>query len=376
MYDVKFGDCFQLTGNLFPEGLVVDFGSMYNLGRRFDDIITDFHYTKPDKLLLSHYHIDHLSGLLYMMASGYYYQFNEILIPDIFSTRGLNRAIVLLYLEEFLNSCILPQRGRGRRYTLLEFVTYLCVHPMKITLLKRGDKFHSSIDTCTVLWPDEKYIVNYADAVLRQFDISNDALQELINASESLANIVLSLTTARENTIGGSYQEILLTIRRQLDGVFEEYNFLDQLLNHKIELKKFAHSINLVFHNSIDGNRENFLFTGDIETGAMKQIEANPSKIPELNLHKQYEYIKIPHHGTSNHFYDYTSHSPTNILISNGRCRKSSYMITNDYFNLYSINSKIYCSNCNWCKQRAIPPLVCDCTNRSIIWPDIKKYIP
>lgn len=375
MYNVQFGDCFQLTENLFSPGLVIDFGSLSNLGGQFDKIIEHFKVTKPSKLLLSHYHIDHLSGLIYMMRNGNAYNFDEILIPDIFSTRGLRRAIVLLYFDDFLRSCILPRRGNGRIYTLLEFTTYLCSNPKRVTLLKRGDIFprNDKFDTCTVLWPDENYIANYANELLQSFEINDDVIQGLIGISEITANLILSLGESDETAYEARNQEILLTIQNRLDTVFDNENLQNQLLQHQTKLIKFAHSVNVVFHNSKDGEN-NFLFTGDIETHDMKRIEANPDKNSSLYLHSKYEYIKIPHHGTKKHFYDYTSYSPSKILIPNGDSKKlTSYMITEDYSKRYSKISKMYCSNCNFCEGWGLGK--CTCSNREIIWPDVQKYI-
>lgn len=368
MYNVKFGDCFQLADDLYPDGLVVDFGSLSALGSQFDKIVDHFDSTKPKKILISHYHLDHLSGLLYMMTNGLVYKFSEILIPDIFSTRGLQRAIVLLYLNDFLESCNMPRRGRGTKYTLLEFATYLCANPLKVRLLKRSDKF----DACTVLWPDEKHIVKYADELLLLFDNSSAFVKELTDISDITAHLITTLIESGTNTISERHQETLLTIRTRLDNLSRHHDLQYQLLRYQTQLTSFGHTVNVVFHNSVNGDN-NFLFTGDIEKKDMKIIEVNTDKNPELDLHMEYKYIKIPHHGTSAHFYDYTRYLPKNILISNGKSRVlNSYMIASDYSKLYSTTTKLYCSNCNFCEAWATS---CRCTNRQIIWPDTQKYI-
>ena len=71
MYNVGFGDCFCLRDR--KKSLLVDFGTnnsrIEGRPRReiFDVIISDLSTIKSKNLLLTHFHMDHLSGLLYMM---------------------------------------------------------------------------------------------------------------------------------------------------------------------------------------------------------------------------------------------------------------------------------------------------------------------
>ena len=71
MYNVGFGDCFCLRDR--KKSLLVDFGTnnsrIEGHPRReiFDVIISDLSTIKSKNLLLTHFHMDHLSGLLYMM---------------------------------------------------------------------------------------------------------------------------------------------------------------------------------------------------------------------------------------------------------------------------------------------------------------------
>ena len=73
MYNVGFGDCFCLRDR--KKSLLVDFGTnnsrIEGRPRReiFDVIISDLSTIKSKNLLLTHFHMDHLSGLLYMMQN-------------------------------------------------------------------------------------------------------------------------------------------------------------------------------------------------------------------------------------------------------------------------------------------------------------------
>ena len=71
MYNVGFGDCFCIRDR--KSSLLVDFGAanskIEGRPRRevFDVIISDLTTIRKKNLLLTHFHMDHLSGLLYMM---------------------------------------------------------------------------------------------------------------------------------------------------------------------------------------------------------------------------------------------------------------------------------------------------------------------
>lgn len=89
MYNVGFGDCFCLRDR--KKSLLVDFGTSNSRieGRprkeAFDVIISDFTTIERKNLLLTHFHLDHLSGLLYMMKHrSSSYEFGKIYLPDVF----------------------------------------------------------------------------------------------------------------------------------------------------------------------------------------------------------------------------------------------------------------------------------------------------
>ena len=73
MYNVGFGDCFCIRDR--KSSLLVDFGAanskIEGRPRRevFDVIISDLTTIRKKNLLLTHFHPDHVSGLLYMMRT-------------------------------------------------------------------------------------------------------------------------------------------------------------------------------------------------------------------------------------------------------------------------------------------------------------------
>ena len=115
MYNVGFGDCFCLRDR--KKSLLVDFGTnnsrIEGRPRReiFDVIISDLSTINCKNLLLTHFHMDHLSGLLYMMKNrDSSLDFGKIYLPDVFSKEEMSRTLVLLLLADLLKESGLPSR--------------------------------------------------------------------------------------------------------------------------------------------------------------------------------------------------------------------------------------------------------------------------
>ena len=51
--------------------------------------------------------------------------------------------------------------------------------------------------------------------------------------------------------------------------------------------------------------KRNILFTDDVETKDMKNIMLRTN--PKLKLHEEYDIIKISHHGTEHHHFDFSN---------------------------------------------------------------------
>jgi len=359
MYDVKFGDCFQIKVHN-DYGLVVDFGSMHNLDKQFIKIIKHFSCTSPKKILLSHYHMDHLSGLLFMMNNKgvHQYNFDEILLPDVFSGKGAASEIALLILDK----CILPKHKKYGHYTLLELVKYLCRNSINIKFLSRGVAF----DEYIALWPDKKRIKDDADKILDSLKLNyNDMIQKLLKIAERLREIVNLLTVESFGDRRTGVLEEIINIEEEINSIFVNDDLSKAI--SKLKLTEFGHSVNIVFQNKNDSDN-NILFTGDIDKGSMGKIKKFNVSTPNLNLHEKYEYIKIPHHGTLNHFYDFKKYKPQKILIPNGKHRAKSYRITDKYYEKHQGISKFYCSNSNWCEQRECGSSKCCCNEKAVVF--------
>ena len=92
MYNVGYGDCFCLRDR--KGSLLVDFGTSNSRieGRprkeTFDVIISDLTTIEKKNLLLTHFHLDHLSGLLYMMKHrSSSYELGKFIFPMCFQKK-------------------------------------------------------------------------------------------------------------------------------------------------------------------------------------------------------------------------------------------------------------------------------------------------
>ena len=97
------------------KNLLVDFGTSNNrIGglRRsevFDAVMSDLSTISHKNLLLTHFHQDHLSVLLYMMKKRKNsYEFVRIYLPDVFSRPEMSRTLALMriYLAEKVRSSV------------------------------------------------------------------------------------------------------------------------------------------------------------------------------------------------------------------------------------------------------------------------------
>jgi ribonuclease BN (tRNA processing enzyme) len=438
MYNVGFGDCFCLRDR--KKSLLVDFGTnnsrIEGRPRReiFDVIISDLSTIKSKNLLLTHFHPDHVSGLLYMMRYRRdAYEFEKIYLPDVFSGPEMKYTLALLLLADVTKKASLP----GRRVSLFALAEALCARKVKIDLLSRGSEFEGKY---TALWPDVSEVSRETEEVFNSLiENHENAMTELVNIAEEVRELFLSMTeetleaeekseplSVPEDTDG---PESSLKDPREYSGENEEYTQeklvlanedagaaiedtaedpeetekerVRRLNPEKLEkkfrelqateefqallesaekqghsLRQFRHKISLAFQNTIDGEL-NLLFTGDVQPQYMKMIAENYDG--KIQLHEHYWCIKVPHHGTESHFFDFSGFSPENMMIPNGAYydnskKKSKNQRTSmQYGGLFYINdAHMYCSNCDCCDSYENG---CSCREYDVISPSYYKDI-
>lgn len=438
MYNVGFGDCFCIRDR--KSSLLVDFGAanskIEGWPRRevFDVIISDLTTIRKKNLLLTHFHPDHVSGLLYMMRYRRdAYEFEKIYLPDVFSGPEMKYTLALLLLADVTKKASLP----GRRVSLFALAEALCARKVKIDLLSRGSEFEGKY---TALWPDVSEVSRETEEVFNSLiENHENAMTELVNIAEEVRELFLSMTeetleaeekseplSVPEDTDG---PESSLKDPREYSGENEEYTQeklvlanedagaaiedtaedpeetekerVRRLNPEKLEkkfrelqateefqallesaekqghsLRQFRHKISLAFQNTIDGEL-NLLFTGDVQPQYMKMIAENYDG--KIQLHEHYWCIKVPHHGTESHFFDFSGFSPENMMIPNGAYydnskKKSKNQRTSmQYGGLFYINdAHMYCSNCDCCDSYENG---CSCREYDVISPSYYKDI-
>lgn len=428
MYNVGFGDCFCIRDR--KGSLLVDFGAVNSKieGRPrrevFDVIISDLTTIRKKNLLLTHFHPDHVSGLLYMMRYRRdAYEFEKIYLPDVFSDPEMKYTLTLLLLADVTKKASLP----GRRVSLLALAEALCARKVKIDLLSRGSEFEGKY---TALWPDVKMVNRETEDVFNSLIEDNEkAMTELVNIAEEVRQLFMSMTvdengadnlgaekeavdaaangtvgaetgaetastagtgvksavkSAEQEDIENSQKETQRRLRpeklekkfRELQVTPEFQTLLECAEKQGHLLRQFRHKISLAFQNTSDSEL-NLLFTGDVQPQYMKMIvEDYDGKIP---LHEHYWCIKVPHHGTESHFFDFSRFSPENMMISNGAYydnskKKSKNQRTSmQYGGLFYINdAHMYCSNCDCCDSYENG---CSCREYDVISPSYYKDI-
>lgn len=415
MYNVGFGDCFCIRDR--KSSLLVDFGAanskIEGRPRRevFDVIISDLTTIRKKNLLLTHFHPDHVSGLLYMMRYRRdAYEFEKIYLPDVFSDPEMKYTLTLLLLADVTKKASLP----GRRVSLFALAEALCARKVKIDLLSRGSEFEGKY---TALWPDVRTVSSETEDVFNSLIEDNEkAMTELVNIAEEVRQLFMSMTEdengaeedseaekvaedvdgnqtgsdSAESVQGNNgtqeYSQAELRYRlkpeklekkfRELQATAEFQALLECAEKQGHLLRQFRHKISLAFQNTRDGEL-NLLFTGDVQPRYMKMIvEDYDGKIP---LHEHYWCIKVPHHGTESHFFDFSRFSPENMMIPNGAYydnskKKSKNQRTSmQYGGLFYINdAHMYCSNCDCCDSYENG---CSCREYDVISPSYYKDI-
>lgn len=382
MYNVGFGDCFCLRDR--KKSLLVDFGTnnsrIEGRPRReiFDVIISDLSTINRKNLLLTHFHMDHLSGLLYMMKNrDSSLDFGKIYLPDVFSKEEMSRTLVLLLLADLLKESGLP----SRQVSLFALVDALLENRQNLELLSRGKIFE---DKYQALWPDTDVIQRETDEVYNEICKNENlaaVMEELLNFAEKLRRIIWSMTEEGKAQTEEEQEKISLAYVydrefRRIKAIPEFKELLSFLNTNKVNLRQFKHKISIVFQNARDGEL-NLLFTGDVQPGHMKMIAENyDGKLP---LYEHYWCIKVPHHGTQEHYFDFSQYEPENMMISNGihfaNSKKESKELRTSplYGGLFYIpDTHMYCSNCDCCDCYENG---CSCKEADVISPAYYKDI-
>lgn len=383
MYNVGFGDCFCLRNR--RKNLLVDFGSSNSrIGghpRRdvFDVVISDLTTISHKNLLLTNFHLDHLSGLLYMMKRRKdSCEFERLYLPDVFSRPEMSKTLALMLLADLAKDSCLP----SRQVSLFALAEALNRRPQKVELLSRGMLFEAKYQ---VLWPDMNVVSEETEQVLNRLaDADMEIWKKTVEFAEKLRKIIWNMTEkgkeeqekqresgAVQRSAGVSITELDHELRA-IRTTPEFLQLLDNLETGNMQLRQFKNKISIVFQNAEDGEW-NLLFTSDVQQKHMRMIADNYDG--QISLYDHYWCIKVPHHGTESHYFDFCTYTPENMLISNGiyhansKKRAKSYRTSTQYTGLFHMgDSDTYmcCSNSNCCDGCQDG---CSCREQHIIAP-------
>ena len=380
MYNVGFGDCYCLRDR--KKSLLVDFGTnnsrIEGRPRReiFDLIISDLSTIECKNLLLTHFHMDHLSGLLYMMKNkDSSFDFGKIYLPDVFSEEKMSRTLVLLLLADLVKDSCLP----SRQVSLFALIDALLERQTQtVELLSRGKIFEEKYQA---LWPDTDVTQRETDEV---YDLLREKFPEimdvLLDFSEKLRQIIWSMTDEGKVLSESNQKNIRAYVYerefRRIKALPEFKELLIWLNRNQVNLRQFKHKISIVFQNARDGE-VNLLFTGDVQPEHMQMIADNyDGKWP---LYEHYWCIKVPHHGTQDHYFNFSEYEPENMMISNGihfansKTQSRELRTSPLYGGLFYIpDTHMYCSNCDCCDCYENG---CSCKEADVISPSYYKDI-
>ena len=380
MYNVGFGDCYCLRDR--KKSLLVDFGTnnsrIEGRPRReiFDLIISDLSTIECKNLLLTHFHMDHLSGLLYMMKNkDSSFDFGKIYLPDVFSEEKMSRTLVLLLLADMVKDSCLP----SRQVSLFALIDALLERQTQtVELLSRGKIFEEKYQA---LWPDTDVTQRETDEV---YNLLREKFPEIMDVlfdfAEKLRQIIWSMTDEGKVLSENNQKNIRAYVYerefRRIKALPEFKELLTWLTRNQVNLRQFKHKISIVFQNARDGE-VNLLFTGDVQPEHMQMIADNyDGKWP---LYEHYWCIKVPHHGTQDHYFNFSGYEPENMMISNGihfansKTQSRELRTSPLYGGLFYIpDTHMYCSNCDCCDCYENG---CSCKEADVISPSYYKDI-
>lgn len=376
MYDCGFGDCFCLQEEYVNRPLFIDFGihSSSKTGSKlgiYNTVLNEMLNLNDGGIdfLLTHYHTDHFSGLMYLIkqrrtcANLQQIRFENVFIPDVWSISN-SRDIVMMLLMSYL-----PGYGK-RRMNLFDFLIAICKVGGCIHLTDRGSKIG---DNLIALWPPSD--ISPRIWLQEINDINEQFIIELGNITDELINTVLA---SIHNQQSGEYSDAVQHLKKLRTRFYRLCMNAPEIdTGTRIRLNEFGNEVSIVFHNIHSAeNGRNVLFTGDVHIDAWNAMMTLQNS-DGICLHDEYGIIKVPHHGTKGYYHNFGTYisqsQKTVFLIPNGDISRSGYRISSRYPNSFQY-ATVCCSNNNSCEEAAARGF-CTCTPHIRVSPDPYRRI-
>lgn len=194
------------------------------------------------------------------------------------------------------------------------------------------------------MWPDPGIVI---DDINRNNPLDSEVSDGLHNLSIGLLGVLRN----KENNRLSELQEEYIGFASKIVKIIKIYVSKTNNISNE-------HCI--VFHNIEDTEGENILFTGDLGKKSIWDILAR-------ELHSSYSVIKIPHHGTTGYYHDFTNlvRKDSYLLIPNGGIDR--WKICDKYAGNLHNKVIVICNNGCYCQQ---PNCICQSKHVSK-WIDI-----
>lgn len=349
VFQMGYGESILLSHK--NECLLIDCGSESKYQKDyFENVSLEIIKYNKRYAMISHFHKDHINGFM-NIASEHPHMFEKVYIPHIFTMRHPNITDMEL-IKYFLEKKYFPGNATA---TLWEFLELLCKNLQKTKLLKREKSaFKWGEDIFDVLWPIPEKLVHAKLFNSVEKCIEPDFLGIVYKLSDQINQSFIRLS----ETNGNYPQDNIAALIYRIEDVSENFagmQFSDSKKKQHIRLLQSitnnANRASIVFQNQICNNFENInycnsiLMTGDVPNTVMKKI-AEGALLPDVPMHRAYNIIKAPHHGTDSHYFNFGAYVLFDkLIISNGQTDMHNRGRISRNYNLLRRNYHIICTN-------------------------------
>lgn len=357
MYNMGFGESFLLSEP--NENLVIDLGSdlsPFNYAPIFADIAAKGNGTSTS-LLLTHFHRDHIGGVLDPGFAGHMPPIHKIYLPNllVIPIPGHFDLLKSDILSEVLQG-VLIKKGWRHRLTLYELLLQIRSVHTQAFFLERGQSFYVGSRPYRVLWPyirraniiNGKTLKSFS-AWFKSFDRGNLNLFQLIEEYETkLVEEYQRLGVESEGRTGEYFSQLEnleIKIWSTAEAIIAGMNSDERAKTSSLAntLKDLGNRLSIVFEDAEmrDDGTLPILMTGDVPKAILNTLKFR---------HDKYSVVKAPHHGTGSHFTCWLP-SCEIIAISNGDTNNSNRgKISYQYNTVYASSSnpapaRLVCSN-------------------------------
>lgn len=304
MADVGDGLCFSIR-TISENFIQIDCGSSQGSEIASAGLKRIYEYFKPDIFILSHFHIDHYNGLLFISNNKHRYKYflpfeiREVYfpkIPEFKEKREFMEALFAINLLTFGNETGLME------YDFLKAISRINRIPFKYKPLSQGDKININGSIVEVIWPPNQITEGKTLKTIEQ------ALNDFKKALEKDDKLKELYQRVREEGVFEKYLEVEGERRYRYDPFnYEDGNKQNEYIKKLKKSKRTLPSIVKKANDSLKGAANHLslaffqdnriLFMGDLENYEIKQV----IKYLERDNRRNFLIFIPPHHGTHWH---------------------------------------------------------------------------